>query len=194
MHTSTTCICSSDCIKILKVAHCWWGFKNYFLQAAVKSLFERWIYGSRNRFKSQTFTFPPSLVLELKILAKQAERLQYVNNQSVTAGGQNNWSFCGRHESLDGCKETNVILKYDVNLLEQEKLQKSGPRGAWMGDLYPTCLTSSNRMSEVAVFLLCGTVWSRSRSVLAFSFFTADFPNGEMAEKCKRSAFCFVLK
>lgn len=36
-----------------------------------------------------------------------------------TIGGQNDWSFSGRHESLDGCEEANIIIKYDINLWEQ---------------------------------------------------------------------------
>lgn len=46
-----------------------------------------------------------------------------IQNDTVcafTVGGQNDWSFGGCHKSLDGCKETNIIFKYDINLWEQK--------------------------------------------------------------------------
>ena len=35
---------------------------------------------------------------------------------AFTIGGQNYWSFSGCHESLDGCEETDIVIKYDINL------------------------------------------------------------------------------
>ncbi|TNN70984.1 hypothetical protein EYF80_018800 [Liparis tanakae] len=58
---------------------------------------------------------------------------------ALTSGGQDDWSFGGRHESLDGCEETNVVIKYDINL---------GGRG------------QTRPMSDVAVFLFFGAIGS----------------------------------
>lgn len=84
-----------------------------------------------------------------------------------TIGGQNNRPFGGRHESLDGCEETDIIIKYDINLREGTGRGPINSDQTWV-----TCthvhslhvlhiLTSSNRMSDVA-FSFCGTVWSES--------------------------------
>lgn len=38
---------------------------------------------------------------------------------AFTVCGQNYGSFCGFHECFDGCEETDVVLKDDVDLREQ---------------------------------------------------------------------------
>lgn len=63
-------------------------------------------------------TFTPSWVFKLR---STFQTWNCIENKTVTISGQNNRSFSGHHESLDGCEETNIILKYDVDLLEQKE-------------------------------------------------------------------------
>lgn len=49
-----------------------------------------------------------------------------------TIGGQNDGPFSGRHESLDGSEETNIIIKYDINLQEQTVCKWISPGQAWV--------------------------------------------------------------
>lgn len=53
--------------------------------------------------------------------------------------------------------------------------------------------TSSNRMSDVAVFLLCGTVWSQPGDGLP-TFLVFSFSDDVGPPKCKWSALAWILK
>lgn len=42
----------------------------------------------------------------------------------LAISGQDNRSFCGGHEGFYGCQEANIVLKYHINLLEQNVANK----------------------------------------------------------------------
>lgn len=145
----------------------------------------------------------------------------------LTVSGQYDRSFSRRHEGLDGREETNIIIKYDINLSEVETERNSDSAENWVEGCkqraklsavfcpflacasrvfhrdFKTsvklvslflcdCFTSSNRMSDVAVFL-----WPDAGSSgfedEQLAVLPAAFPDRCPPEDV-RSALAFTLK
>lgn len=114
-----------------------------------------------------------------------------LHKRVFTIGGQNNWPFSGCHESLDGCEETDIIIEYDINLREGTGCRWVNSDQTWVTctlistDLHVFHIfTSSNRMSDVAVFSFCGTVWSEPDD-MQLDGLQSGFSDGKRPSKYK---------
>lgn len=114
-----------------------------------------------------------------------------------TIGRQDDWPFSGPHESLDGGEETDVVVEYDIDLWEQMGLE--GGSDLMQSRLHRVtvvpckCVTSSNRISDVAVSLFGGAVCSEADNRQP-DVWLSGLSAGDRPLRCNRSALAFILK
>ena len=111
---------------------------------------------------------------------------------AFTIGGQNDWSFSRCHESLDGSEETNIIVKYNIDLREHERIKPE-----------QTCSTCS--VVSVSVWLLylfkqnewCGLLSARWHRLIAawwWELLAVLFLQRRWATRMEVICFCLHLE